>query len=97
MADKAIESGISFVEVRVSNFRSLQNVSVKLNDLTLLVGANNTGKTTFLDAIHAAVGSSVRSLGKQDIFVATHSNHLFPDGEQVHLRFFIRFTKNKSI
>jgi len=56
-------------EVRVSNFRSLTNVAVDLDDLTVLVGANNAGKTSFLEAIYAAVGAGRKTLGQDDIHV----------------------------
>jgi putative ATP-dependent endonuclease of OLD family len=38
-------------EVRVQNFRCLQDVTISLGDTTVLVGANNSGKTAFLDAL----------------------------------------------
>jgi predicted ATPase len=36
----------------VRNFRALKNVHVELRPLTVLVGPNDSGKTSFLDAIH---------------------------------------------
>ncbi|UHQ23786.1 AAA family ATPase [Lysobacter sp. 5GHs7-4] len=47
----------------------MTNVAVELDDLTVLVGANNAGKTSFLEAIYAAVGAGRRSLGQDDIHV----------------------------
>ena len=38
-------------EVRIKNFRSLKDVSVLLNENTVLIGENNSGKTAFLDAL----------------------------------------------
>lgn len=38
-------------KVRVRNFRCLRDVEVPLGPLNFLVGANNTGKSSFLDAI----------------------------------------------
>lgn len=38
-------------EVIVENFRSLKKVDVMLNDSTILIGENNSGKSTLLDAI----------------------------------------------
>jgi len=37
--------------VQVKNFRSLANVDVRLGPLTVLVGRNGTGKSTFLDVL----------------------------------------------
>lgn len=63
----AADSGIAITEVRVSNFRSLANLEVELGDLTVLIGSNNAGKTSFLDALFAAVGSGRKALGQDDV------------------------------
>jgi len=60
-------SGVRITDVRVSNFRSIRNIQVQLDDLTVLVGANNAGKTSFLDALYAAIGSGRKLLGQNDI------------------------------
>jgi putative ATP-dependent endonuclease of the OLD family len=59
--------GIRVMALRVADFRSLTNIEVLLDDLTVLVGANNAGKTSLLDAFQAAIGASRRLLGKEDI------------------------------
>ena len=64
------ESGIAIVAARVRDFRSLANIEVDLNDLTLLIGANNAGKTSFLDALFAAIGAGRRSLSADDVRLA---------------------------
>lgn len=61
------ESGIAITTARVLNFRSLANIEVDLSDLTVLIGANNAGKTSFLDALFAAVGAGRKSLGPDDV------------------------------
>ena len=40
---------ISFI--RINNFRKLQNVRIDFDDTTLFVGANNSGKTSAMDAL----------------------------------------------
>ncbi|WP_282295282.1 AAA family ATPase [Stenotrophomonas sp. PS02289] len=61
------DSGIAVTAVRVSNFRSLANIEVELSDLTVLIGANNAGKTSFLDAMFAAIGVGRKALGADDV------------------------------
>lgn len=39
----------------VRRFKRLQDVTLELNDVTLLIGANNSGKSSILQAIHFAV------------------------------------------
>ena len=62
-------TGIQLVAARVSNFRSLVEIEVPLSNLTVLVGANNAGKTSFLDAIYTAIGSGRRHVSQEDIFI----------------------------
>lgn len=70
MSKYAIDSGIAVTDVRVSNFRSLANVEVELGDLTVLIGANNAGKTSFLDAMFSAIGAGRKTLTSDDIRLA---------------------------
>jgi putative ATP-dependent endonuclease of OLD family len=52
---------ITLKEVRIWNFRSIKAVQVTLDpDVTVLVGANNTGKTNFLKALQIALGTKLR-------------------------------------
>jgi len=62
-------SGVTLTCLRVSNFRSLHNIEVPLEALTVLVGANNSGKTTVLDALQVAIGAARKTLGKEDIYL----------------------------
>ena len=64
------DSGVAITMARVQNFRSMLNIEVGLNDLTVLIGANNAGKTSFLDAMFAAVGSGRKTLGLDDVRLA---------------------------
>ena len=52
--------------VRIANFRGIKEVEVNLSPTTLLVGANNAGKTSFLKALHLALGADSRTLPKED-------------------------------
>lgn len=70
MTSYSSQSEIAITNVRVSNFRSLANIEVELGDLTVLIGANNAGKTSFLDAIFAAIGSGRKLLSQDDVRLA---------------------------
>ena len=61
--------GILVDTVRISNFRSLRNVEVTLAPVTVLVGMNNSGKTSFLKALHLALGADRRIVSADDFFV----------------------------
>jgi putative ATP-dependent endonuclease of OLD family len=63
------KGGIFVKEVRVRNYRCLRSVDVTLDDLTLLIGPNNSGKTSFLSALFAAIGAGQRSLTSEDVFI----------------------------
>lgn len=62
-------SGIVIKEVRVRNYRCLRSVDVDLNLLTVLIGQNNTGKTSFLNALFAAIGAGQRIISGDDVFL----------------------------
>lgn len=42
-------------EVKIKNFRNLVDVIIPIDDTTVLVGENNSGKTAFLDALRIAL------------------------------------------
>lgn len=52
--------------VRISNFRCLKNIEVDLEQITILTGLNNSGKTSFLKAMQLALGN--RQFVTQDDF-----------------------------
>ncbi|MFH1028738.1 MAG: AAA family ATPase [Pseudomonadota bacterium] len=60
--------------MRVSNFRSLRNVEVALSPVTVLVGMNNSGKTSFLKALHLSLGADRRVVSTDDFFVGQASD-----------------------
>src|SRR5208282_1666426 len=62
-------SGIFIKEVRIRNFRCLLSVDVELDKLTVLIGQNNSGKTSFLNALFAAIGAGQRIISNDDILL----------------------------
>lgn len=62
-------SGIFIKEVRVRHYRCLRAVDVELDSLTVLIGQNNSGKTSFLNALFAAIGAGQRAISNDDIFL----------------------------
>jgi putative ATP-dependent endonuclease of the OLD family len=62
-------SGIVVKEVRVRNYRCLRSVDVELDLLTVLIGQNNAGKTSFLNALFAAIGAGQRIISGDDVFL----------------------------
>jgi putative ATP-dependent endonuclease of OLD family len=62
-------SGIVITEVRVRNYRCLRSVDVELDSLTVLIGQNNAGKTSFLNALFAAIGAGQRIISGDDVFL----------------------------
>ncbi len=69
MSNESHFSGIKIVEVRVRNFRCLQEVNITLDWITVLVGENNSGKTSFLEAIFTAIGSGRHTISVEDIYI----------------------------
>jgi putative ATP-dependent endonuclease of OLD family len=68
-APPAVFSGIVVTEVRVRNYRCLRSVDVELDLLTVLIGQNNAGKTSFLNALFAAIGAGQRIISGDDVFL----------------------------
>lgn len=66
--------------VSIKNFRALADVTVDLDDTTVLIGENNTGKTSFLEALKLCLsqGASRRADTFDD-----YDHHLAADEAQV--------------
>jgi len=67
-------SSIRVDAIRIANFRSLRNIEVELGATTVLVGMNNSGKTSFLRALHLALGSDRRTIQPDDFFINDEGN-----------------------
>jgi putative ATP-dependent endonuclease of OLD family len=94
MAQQSL-GGIRLVEVRVRNFRCLAHVEVALDPVTLLVGENNAGKTSFLDALYFAIGAGPRGITEDDVFLAPGEAGV-PRERRVTIDILIRPTDGKG-
>lgn len=63
--------------VRIRNFRGISNLDLRLGPVTVLIGENNTGKTSVLDALKLCL----RDLGPRRRAVFEALDHHLPDGE----------------
>ena len=59
--------------VRISNFRSLKNVEIEFERITLLVGTNNSGKSALLKALQLSFGVE-RKVYREDFYSAEEEN-----------------------
>ena len=66
--------------VTIKNFRALANVTVELDDTTVLIGENNTGKTSFLEALKLCLSQGASRRG--DLF-DDYDHHLASDQSQI--------------
>ncbi len=61
--------GIFIDRVKIANFRAIKRLEVSLSPFTVLVGTNNSGKTTFLRALHLALGEGRKTVSKEDFHI----------------------------
>ncbi len=66
-------------KIRIKNFRTLKNVEVNLNPITILVGTNNSGKTTFLRAVNSVLGITRNQINQDDLFIGKDGNYLLDE------------------
>jgi hypothetical protein len=89
-------SEIFIKEVRVRHFRCLRSVDLELESLTVLIGQNNSGKTSFLNALFAAIGAGQRVISSDDIFLRA-SEVSPPKDRDVVIDILIRPTDDKGL
>lgn len=56
-------------KIRVRSFRALKDVEINLRPVTVLVGTNNSGKTTVLRALNSVLGIARNPINQDDLFV----------------------------
>lgn len=69
-------------KLHIENFRKLQNVDIDMRETTFLIGANNAGKTSTLDAIEYLLTSKTFLEIERSRFVADNEEH-YADGETI--------------
>lgn len=47
------------VDITIANFRGIRSLQLPLSQLTVLIGENNSGKSTILEAIRLVLGRGV--------------------------------------
>lgn len=55
--------------IRISGFRGIKNLEVSLPRITILIGTNNSGKTSLIKALHLAIGDYARFLSEEDFYI----------------------------
>lgn len=57
--------------IRIAGFRGIVNLEMSLSCVTVLIGANNSGKTSILRALQLALGDYSRYLSEEDFHIGT--------------------------
>ncbi|MFA6301681.1 MAG: AAA family ATPase [Legionella sp.] len=57
--------------LRISGFRGIQNLEISFSPMTVLIGPNNSGKTTVLKALGLALGDYSRYVTEEDFYIGT--------------------------
>lgn len=55
--------------IRISGFRGIKNFEMSLSRVTVLIGTNNSGKTSVLKALQLALGDYSRYLSEEDFYI----------------------------
>lgn len=57
--------------IRIAGFRGIKNLEMSLPRVTLLIGMNNSGKTSVLKALQLALGDYSRYLSEEDFYIGS--------------------------
>lgn len=74
-------------KIEIQNFRGFKKEIIELDDITVFVGENNTGKTTILDAIKLIIGTQDwnEKLSKYDYHLTSETSQT-GDADEILLR-----------
>ena len=56
-------------QVRIAGFRGIANLEISLPRVAVLIGTNNSGKTSIIKALQLALGDYSRFLTEEDFHV----------------------------
>ena len=60
--------------VEIKNFRLLKDVTIALDDVTLIVGRNNSGKTSLINVFEKFIGEERAKFRFEDFSIETHAD-----------------------
>ena len=67
---------MKLVAIKLENFRSYQTpTTIRINDLTALIGRNDSGKSSILEAVGILLGSPLVKFDKDDMCVYSDNHH----------------------
>ena len=69
-----MEKTIQIDCVRIAGFRGIQNIEMTLSRITVLIGPNNSGKTSILKALQLALGNYSQYISEEDFFITKEDN-----------------------
>lgn len=85
------------VQVDIENFRGIKSISIPLDDTTVLIGENNSGKSSVLDAVQMCLS---RSLTRKASQFSEYDYHLRSKDDQPAsadpIRITLRFKERKE-
>ena len=55
--------------IRIAGFRGIKNIEMSFPRITVLIGANNSGKTSVLKAMQLALGDYSRYISEEDFYI----------------------------
>lgn len=62
--------------VRIFGFRGIKNLEMSMSRVTVLIGQNNSGKTSFIKALQLALGDYSRYITKEDFHINSDENRV---------------------
>lgn len=62
--------------VRIFGFRGIKNLEMSMSRVTVLIGQNNSGKTSFIKALQLALGDYSRYITEEDFYISSDENRV---------------------